>query len=328
MTPVILLSDNYIANGAEPWQLPEMEDLKPFKVNFATDPRGLPALHARREAGPRLGQARDAGPGAPHRRSREGRRHRQRQLRPGEPPAHGRDRASRRSWTSATPSPRPRSTARTPGPAGRGLGLDLRGDPRGGRTACRRTARRSATCTCATCGRCPTAWPEIFARLQADHRSRDEPGPAGPAADQRVSRSSSSRILHKVQGKPFQARRAEGPLRRDPGGDSHERRPALKAKDFKSDQEVRWCPGCGDYSILNGVQNTLAEHRRGEGERGHRVGHRLFEPLPLLHGHLRLPRHPRAGQRHRHRRQGGQPRPATSGSSPATATACPSAATT
>ena len=32
----------------------------------------------------------------------------------------------------------------------------------------------------------------------------------------------------------------------------------LKAKDFKSDQEVKWCPGCGDYSILSGVQNTLA----------------------------------------------------------------------
>ena len=33
----------------------------------------------------------------------------------------------------------------------------------------------------------------------------------------------------------------------------------LKAKDFKSSQEVRWCPGCGDYSILSGVQNTLAD---------------------------------------------------------------------
>ncbi len=32
----------------------------------------------------------------------------------------------------------------------------------------------------------------------------------------------------------------------------------LKAKDLKSDQEVRWCPGCGDYSIINAVQSTLA----------------------------------------------------------------------
>jgi 2-oxoglutarate ferredoxin oxidoreductase subunit beta len=27
----------------------------------------------------------------------------------------------------------------------------------------------------------------------------------------------------------------------------------LKAEDFRSDQEVRWCPGCGDYAILNAV---------------------------------------------------------------------------
>lgn len=31
----------------------------------------------------------------------------------------------------------------------------------------------------------------------------------------------------------------------------------LTAKDFKSDQEVRWCPGCGDYGILNSVQKAL-----------------------------------------------------------------------
>ncbi len=33
----------------------------------------------------------------------------------------------------------------------------------------------------------------------------------------------------------------------------------LSPKDFASDQEVRWCPGCGDYAILKAVQKTLAE---------------------------------------------------------------------
>jgi len=33
----------------------------------------------------------------------------------------------------------------------------------------------------------------------------------------------------------------------------------LKPKDFASDQEVRWCPGCGDYAILKGVQRALAD---------------------------------------------------------------------
>jgi len=35
--------------------------------------------------------------------------------------------------------------------------------------------------------------------------------------------------------------------------------PSLAPKDFASDQEVRWCPGCGDYAILKAVQKTLAD---------------------------------------------------------------------
>lgn len=33
----------------------------------------------------------------------------------------------------------------------------------------------------------------------------------------------------------------------------------LTAKDFVSDQEVRWCPGCGDYSILKQVQTVMPD---------------------------------------------------------------------
>lgn len=36
-------------------------------------------------------------------------------------------------------------------------------------------------------------------------------------------------------------------------------KPALTAKDFATDQEVRWCPGCGDYSILKQVQTILPQ---------------------------------------------------------------------
>ena len=34
--------------------------------------------------------------------------------------------------------------------------------------------------------------------------------------------------------------------------------PVLKPADFASDQDVRWCPGCGDYSILAQVKKVLA----------------------------------------------------------------------
>ncbi|MDX1670814.1 MAG: 2-oxoacid:ferredoxin oxidoreductase subunit beta [Balneolaceae bacterium] len=35
--------------------------------------------------------------------------------------------------------------------------------------------------------------------------------------------------------------------------------PEYTSKDFSSDQDVRWCPGCGDYTILKQVQNAMPE---------------------------------------------------------------------
>jgi 2-oxoglutarate ferredoxin oxidoreductase subunit alpha len=39
-TPVILLSDGYIANGSEPWRLPEAAELPDLRVEFASEPNG------------------------------------------------------------------------------------------------------------------------------------------------------------------------------------------------------------------------------------------------------------------------------------------------
>ncbi len=40
--------------------------------------------------------------------------------------------------------------------------------------------------------------------------------------------------------------------------------PVYTPKDFQSDQDVRWCPGCGDYAILTGVRKALPKlkHRK------------------------------------------------------------------
>ena len=37
MTPVVLLTDGYLANGSEPWQIPDLKDLPDFKVKFADE---------------------------------------------------------------------------------------------------------------------------------------------------------------------------------------------------------------------------------------------------------------------------------------------------
>ena len=40
----------------------------------------------------------------------------------------------------------------------------------------------------------------------------------------------------------------------------------LTNKDFTSDQEVRWCPGCGDYAILRAMQKALPNLERKKEE--------------------------------------------------------------
>jgi len=41
MTPVIVLSDGYLANGAEPWKLPSLDELPKIEVTFRSDPQGF-----------------------------------------------------------------------------------------------------------------------------------------------------------------------------------------------------------------------------------------------------------------------------------------------
>src|SRR5205085_7391775 len=42
MTPVLLLSDGYLANGAEPWLIPDVNKLPALTVQHATEPNGSP----------------------------------------------------------------------------------------------------------------------------------------------------------------------------------------------------------------------------------------------------------------------------------------------
>jgi 2-oxoglutarate/2-oxoacid ferredoxin oxidoreductase subunit alpha len=41
MVPVIVLTDGYLANGAEPWKIPSLDELPSFPVKFRTDPEGF-----------------------------------------------------------------------------------------------------------------------------------------------------------------------------------------------------------------------------------------------------------------------------------------------
>ena len=66
---------------------------------------------------------------------------------------------------------------------------------------------------------------------------------------------------NKVRGRPFRAAELADAITAlvDSVSDGNGNLVQLTGKDFKSDQEVRWCPGCGDYAILNVIQGFMPE---------------------------------------------------------------------
>ena len=62
----------------------------------------------------------------------------------------------------------------------------------------------------------------------------------------------------------------------------HDSIPVLTKKDFQTDQEVRWCPGCGDYAILSAVQAVFPELGIPPRKVRRRIRNRLFEPLSRI----------------------------------------------
>jgi 2-oxoglutarate ferredoxin oxidoreductase subunit alpha len=93
-TPVFLLSDGYLANGSEPWRIPTVDELPDLSFEFATGLNheledGSPSIWPYKRDPQTLVRPRHARPRPPHRRHREGGRHRQHLLRPGQPRLHG-----------------------------------------------------------------------------------------------------------------------------------------------------------------------------------------------------------------------------------------------
>ena len=145
-TPVYLLSDAYLANGSEPWLIPDVSELPDISTTFA-EANGEPFEPYRRDpetlARPWAipGNAR---PRAPDRRAREGRRDRRDLVRPRQPRPDGpAARAEGRRHRRRHPGARGRRPRRRRRPARDRLGLDVRPDH--GRRAAGAAARGSAS---------------------------------------------------------------------------------------------------------------------------------------------------------------------------------------
>jgi len=66
MTPVILLTDGFIANAAEPWRIPDFNDYEPFPTKFETNPEGFQPFNRDNETLARV-WAKPGTPGLEHR---------------------------------------------------------------------------------------------------------------------------------------------------------------------------------------------------------------------------------------------------------------------
>ncbi len=74
--------------------------------------------------------------------------------------------------------------------------------------------------------------------------------------------------------------------------------PVLTPKDFATDQEVRWCPGCGDLFYFGAGAKDYAGHWRSQRKYCNCIRHRLQQPFPLLYEYLWHAFHPRTGHGH------------------------------
>ncbi len=100
--------------------------------------------------------------------------------------------------------------------------------------------------------------------------------PSGPPSDEASSETAGTKKpagpssgTKKPAGPPGSKKPAGPPGSKKPAGPGNGTMPPgysgdgggneLTKKDFSSDQDVRWCPGCGDYAILSTVQRLLPE---------------------------------------------------------------------
>ena len=265
-TPVILLSDGYLANGSEPWRLPDVDDLPDISVPFQTELNGVdrdgnhvfwpylrdPDTLARPWAIPGT-------PGLMHRigglEKADGTGNVN--YTPGEPRQDGgaarrQDRADRRRPSGAR-DPR-RSRCRN---VLAGLGIDVGRDRR----------RHAASPPCRPQDRVDPPHPPQSAPERPRREAEPVPPRAGARAQQRsadaascaASTWSTPRPLTKIVGLPFVAREIEAEIERILEGMTDAAVNLTSKKDWASDQEVRWCPGCGDYGILLAVQQLMPE---------------------------------------------------------------------
>jgi hypothetical protein len=276
MIPVVLLSDGYLANGAEPWRLPDVDKLEPFQVTFETNPEGF-APYKRNASTLARPWAIPARPGLEHRIGG----------------IEKQDVTGNVSYDPDNHEHMSRTRAERVERVAQDIPLvEPYGDPGGtlmlswgGTFGAVHAAVAAARSLGIRCGQVHLRWLNPFPRISGGpravrprDRARAQPRAALEARAREVPRRRDS--VHEDPGTALQGERAAREDRLPPrtragsrarGGRrmSHdheappegatEETPTYTKKDFMSDQTIRWCPGCGDYAILSQAQTVFAE---------------------------------------------------------------------
>ena len=320
-TPVVLLSDGYLANGTEPWRLPEVGSLPDISTTWATAPNHVTAS-GEEVFWPYL---RDpdtlaravALPGTPGLMHRIGGLEKE-------------DGSGNVSYDSDNHERMVHlRAAKVAGIADDIAPVAVTGDVDdaellvlgwgstwgaidGGMNRVRARGRRIAHAHLRHLNPFPKNLGEVLRRYPQGAGARDEPRPAVPARPGRVPR----RRADREQG-PRRALHRRRARSRHP---RHPRRPPLTDLHPGHDQEgLVQRPGGALVPrlrrLLDPVGRAAADARPRRAARGHgvRVRHRLRGPVPVLHEHLRDALDPRARAGDRHRPRHGPPRPARVG---------------
>ncbi len=317
MMPVMLLSDGYIANGSEPWRLPEVEDLPDLRKEFREDPEGFfPYIRDDNLARPW------AIPGTPGLEHRIGGLEKQ----DGEGNvSYDPDNHEHMIHLRADKVKRVQNSIPD---------LEVHGDPDGGDllvlgwgstlgsiTGAVKEARAQGLSVSRAHLRHLNPFPanlgdvlKKFDKVLVPEMNLGQLGVR--SARNRSSRTSSVRVT-KVQGKPF-FRHEVSEILTKIQSKPFWRLTVMTPMSETSNSDPQGFPVGPGGSLVPRLWRLRHPLRRPAGvpesrdptrkvRRG--FGDRLLEPLPVLHEHLRLPFDPRPGAGHRHGSQDGTARP-------------------
>ena len=209
-----------------------------------------------------MGHPRHAGPHAPRRRAREGRRHRQHRLHAGQSREDGPP--PRRQDRRASP---PTSRRRCNGDPDAEVSSSA-GAPPGRRSTRRPAERRVGKKVASVAHHAPQSAAARSRRAYSEYRRCIVPelNMGQLRSSSGASTSSTPRRSRRCRACRSRPARSKPPSTR-PSPPSPPKEHFMSTaqvavttkKDWTSDQEVRWCPGCGDYGILLAVQTLMPE---------------------------------------------------------------------